>query len=203
MDSQKIFVNCPFDNHYFSLLKPLLFTLVYMNLKPQISEITDSGQIRINKIINFIKNSKYSIHDLSRMEPLITGDLPRFNMPFECGIDFGIRYSGNNEYDDKIFLILEKEKHRYDEVISDISGNDIQAHKNDREIIIKVIRDWYKVSNPNVPRHKEIWLAFNQFEYDYEQILIHEDYDPKDIKSLTFSDIIEFMQDWISNYKKT
>jgi len=201
MDSQKIFVNCPFDNHYFSLLKPLLFTLVYINLEPQISEITDSGQIRINKIINFMKKAKYSIHDLSRMDPLKTGDLPRFNMPFECGIDFGIRFSGIKDYRNKTFLILDKEKHRYDEVISDISGNDIKAHNNDREEIIKVIRDWYKTSHANVPRHKEIWLAFNQFEFDFEQILNDEGYNPKDIKSLTFSDIIEFIENWINNYK--
>ena len=90
MNGENVFVNCPFDNSYFPLLKALLFTLVYLGLKPQISETTDSGEVRLHKIRDLMLVSKYSIHDLSRMEPLKKGELPRFNMPFECGIDFGI-----------------------------------------------------------------------------------------------------------------
>ncbi|MEO6831628.1 MAG: hypothetical protein ABI169_05480, partial [Chitinophagaceae bacterium] len=142
----------------------------------------------------------YSIHDLSRMEPLKPNDYPRFNMPFECGIDFGLRMS-SKAYKTKKFLILEKEQHRYQKVLSDISGNDIKAHKNDPEQIIKVVRDWFKPTMPAVPRHREIWLAYNEFEFDYEQILIGDKYDPKDINSLTFSDILEFMSAWIAKYK--
>jgi hypothetical protein len=135
------------------------------------------------------------------MEPLKPKDYPRFNMPFECGIDFGLRMS-SHEFGVKKFLILEREQHRYHKVISDISGNDIKAHKNEPEQVVKVIRDWFKPTKPEIPRHKEIWLAYNEFEYDYEQILLEEDYDPKDINSLTFSDIIENMVAWIANYKE-
>lgn len=196
-----VFINCPFDNYYFPLLKPLLFTLIYIDLSPKISETSDSGEVRLLKIKELMAVSQYSIHDLSRMEPLKSKDYPRFNMPFECGIDFGLRMS-NSEFGIKKFLILEKEQHRYQKVISDISGNDIKAHKNDPEQVVKVIRDWFKPTKPEIPRHKEIWLAFNEFEYDYEQILVEEDYDPKDINSLTFSDIIENMGTWIRIYKE-
>lgn len=202
MDAQNVFVNCPFDNTYFKLLKPLLFTLCYIDLKPKISETSDSGEIRLHKIKGLIEDSQYSIHDLSRMEPLVDGDLPRFNMPFECGIDFGIKLSDPQKYAAKKFLILEKERYRYQKVISDISGNDIKAHKNQPEQVVKVVRDWFKPINNNIPRHKEIWLAFNEFEFDYEEILKEEDYDPNDINALTFSDIIENMNAWIEEYKK-
>lgn len=110
--------------------------------------------------------------------------------------------SNEERYGDKKFLILEKEKYRYQRVLSDISGNDIKAHKDDPEQIVKVVRDWFKPTNPNIPMYKEIWFAFNEFEYDYEQILIEAEYDPKDINALTFSDIIENMKEWIVNYKK-
>jgi hypothetical protein len=50
-------------------------------------------------------------------------------MPFECGIDFGIKLS-NPSQSSKKFLILEKEQYRYHKVISDIFGNDIKAHGN-------------------------------------------------------------------------
>lgn len=202
MKEKNVFINCPFDNNYFSLLKPLLFSLCYIDLNPQISETSDSGEIRLHKIKNLIENSRYSIHDLSRMEPMVDSDLPRFNMPFECGIDFGMKLSNPAEFANKRFLILEKEQYRYQKVISDISGNDIKAHKNNPEQIIKVVRDWFKPNNPNIPRHKEIWLAYNEFEFDYEEILNAEGYDPKDINSLTFSDIIEYMKTWINDYNK-
>ncbi len=202
MDASNVFINCPFDNYYFPLLKPLLFTLIYVDLNPQISETSDSGVNRLNTIRNLMAISRYSIHDLSRMEPLKRKDYPRFNMPFECGIDFGLKMSNEKKYGEKKFLILEKEQYRYQRVLSDISGNDIKSHRNDPEQIIKVIRDWFKPTNPQIPMYKEIWLAFNEFEYDYEQILVEAGYDPKDINSLTFSDIIENMSTWISEYKE-
>ena len=199
---ENVFINCPFDNYYFPLLKPLLFTLIYVELNPQISETSDSGEIRLNNIKKLMSVSKYSIHDLSRMEPLKRKDYPRFNMPFECGIDFGLKMSNENNFGEKKFLILDKEQYRYQRVISDISGNDIKAHKNEPEEIIKVVRDWFKPTNKQIPRHREIWLAFNEFEFDYENILKEEGYNPKDINSLTFSDIIENMNAWIEKYKE-
>jgi hypothetical protein len=201
MNPKKVFINCPFDNDYFKLLKPLLFTVCYIDLIPQISETSDSGEVRLHKIKDMVGSSQFSIHDLSRMDSLKEGDLPRFNMPFECGIDFGFKLSDPEKFGEKKFLILEKEQYRYQKVISDISGNDIKAHKNDPEKIIKVVRDWFKAIDNNTPRHKEIWLSYNEFEFDYEEILKDEGYDPKDIYELTFSDIIENMQAWIREYK--
>lgn len=201
MDPKSVFVNCPFDNEYFKLLKPLLFTLIYIGLKPRISETSDSGEVRLHKIKEMMEDSKFSIHDLSRMEPITDDKLPRFNMPFECGIDFGIKLSNPQKYQNKKFLILEKEQYRYQRVISDISGNDIKAHKNNPEKIIKVVRDWFKPTNNGIPRHKEMWLAFNEFEFDYEDILKEEGYNPKDIYELTFSDVIEYMTNWITVFK--
>ncbi|MCZ2845267.1 MAG: hypothetical protein O2U61_02015, partial [Candidatus Bathyarchaeota archaeon] len=116
MNSKSVFVNCPFDNEYFKLLKPLLFTLIYIGLKPRISETSDSREVRLHKIKEMMEDSKFSIHDLSRMEPLTEDKLPRFNMPFECGIDFGIKLSNPQKYQNKKFLILEKEQYRYQRV---------------------------------------------------------------------------------------
>lgn len=201
MKSKNVFINCPFDNDYFILLKPLLFTICYIDLNPQISETTDSGETRLHKIKTLIENSKYSIHDLSRMEPLSNGDLPRFNMPFECGIDFGIKLSNATKFRNKKLLVLEKESYRYQKVISDISGNDIKSHNNEPDKIIKVVRDWFNSNISDIPWHKEIWYAYNEFEYDYEQILNNSGYDPKDISALTFKDIIHYIKEWIGQYK--
>lgn len=196
-----VFINCPFDNLYFPLLKPLLFTIIYLDLIPQISETADSGQTRINHIVDLMSISKYSIHDLSRVEKIKRNDYPRFNMPFECGIDFGLKMSNYARFGEKRFLILEKEPYRYKSIISDIAGNDIKAHKEDPEEIIKAVRDWFKVLLKDVPWYKTIWFAYAEFETDFEQILVANGYDPKSINSLTFSDIIENMTVWIFAYK--
>lgn len=200
MSRRNVFVNCPFDNQYFPLLKALLFTIIYSGLTPLISETSDSGEIRLHKIKDLMMDAHYSIHDLSRIEPLKDGDLPRFNMPFECGIDFGIKLS-NPSQGDKRFLILEKDQHRYQRVISDISGNDIKSHKNEPELLIKAVRDWFKPAISDVPFYKSIWLAYCEFESDFEDALRSSGYNPKDIHELTFYDIIENMSIWIESFK--
>jgi len=80
-----IFINCPFDIDYYPLLKPLLFTVIFCDLKPRLSETTDGDHIRIRQIQELVNDSKYSIHDISRIIPKSKKDLPRFNMPFRFG----------------------------------------------------------------------------------------------------------------------
>jgi hypothetical protein len=65
MNEDNVFVNCPFDNQYYPLLKALLFTLIYIGFKPQISETTDSGEARLRKIRHLMLKSKYCIRDLA------------------------------------------------------------------------------------------------------------------------------------------
>lgn len=68
--------------------------------------------------------------------------------------------------------------------------------------MVKVVRDWFKRNlTVDMPWHKEIWLAYNEFEYDYENILTSDGYNPKDIEAMTFSDIIDIMNKWIERYK--
>ena len=63
-----VFVNCPFDDDYFPLLRRLLFTVVYCGLDPLISETMDSGQVRLSKIADLIERAEFCVHDLSRVE---------------------------------------------------------------------------------------------------------------------------------------
>ena len=199
MYPKNVFVNCPFDDHYFPILTAVLFTICYLDLEPQISGTSDSGATRINTITNLMKDSLYSIHDLSRMEPLKKKEFPRFNMPFECGIDFGIKFSSQANFATKKFLILESERYRYQKVISDISGNDIYAHQNQPEMAVRSIRNWFRQNLGEIPMDKEIWGAFNEFTFDYETILNRMGYDPQSISAIPFRDTIDIMKKWISD----
>jgi hypothetical protein len=50
-----VFVNCPFDEEYLPLLRPLLFTIFRLGLRPRIAlEELDSGAPRVQKIIRLI-----------------------------------------------------------------------------------------------------------------------------------------------------
>lgn len=204
MDTKNVFINCPFDNEFYPLLKGIFFVLLYLDFNPKIAETSDSGQIRLLKIKDLMTLSPLSVHDLSRIDPLATDAAARLNMAFEMGIDFGLKYSGIQEFQSKRFLILEKDDHRYKTFLSDISGNDIKSHKNDPELIIKSIRDWIKSQGQGtaVPRHKLIFSAYNEFSVFYNQLISAEGYDPREITALTFSDVIDIMAEWIAKFKK-
>jgi len=162
---QCVFINCPFDDDYMPLLRALIFTVIQCGFRPRIAtERADSGEVRIKKIIGIIRDSKFSIHDISRMEPIEKGDLPRFNMPFELGIDIGCRELGDVILRTKMCLVLEKERYRYQKVLSDISGSDIKAYGGDPIQLVKVVRSWFAengvfgLASPN-----RIWDAYNEF----------------------------------------
>ena len=98
-----IFINCPFDENYKSLLKVLIFTIIHCGYNPRISlESLDSSINRLEKIQNLICAAKYSIHDISRCKASKKGEFYRLNMPFEIGLDFGCKKYGNSEQQKKI-----------------------------------------------------------------------------------------------------
>lgn len=138
-----VFINCPFDDEYFTLLRPLIFTIVYFGFNPRIAlESSDSGKARIEKILTLIRESKFSVHDLSRLRAKKTEDYYRLNMPFELGIDFGLR-SFVSAHSEKKALILETDEFEYMKAISDINGYDIKSHDDDIEKLIQCLRSWF------------------------------------------------------------
>lgn len=142
--NNSVFINCPFDQNYIDdQLKPMLFILIKNDLNPRLSlEVSDSGQSRLNKIIEIIKSCRYSIQDLSIVKSTKKGEYARMNMPFELGIDYGLRNSGQKDYSHKQFLILESTKYDYMKALSDINGLDIKVHSNDTEKTFECLYSW-------------------------------------------------------------
>src|SRR5215211_3176873 len=126
-----VFINCPFDEQYKSLLRPILFTLLYAGLVPRLaSEKSDSLEQRIEKILRLIKECKYSIHDLSRLKSEKAKEFSRLNMPFELGLDYGCRCMAKNHLRTKRGLIFEKKRYEIQKALSDLNGVDIKCHNN-------------------------------------------------------------------------
>ena len=74
-----VFVNCPFDPDYKQQFNALIFTIYDCGFSPRCAlESADSGQLRFPKICELIRECRYGIHDLSRIELDSSTQLPRF-----------------------------------------------------------------------------------------------------------------------------
>src|SRR5690349_20912230 len=138
-----VFINCPFDDQYQPLFYGIVFAVYDMGFRPRCAkDISNAGQTRVSKIQDLIESCKYSIHDISRTELDQNSRLPRFNMPLELGLDLGCKRYGKGKLQGKVLLILDVEPFRYQQFISDIAGQDIEAHSGDVGTAITVVRDW-------------------------------------------------------------
>lgn len=193
--SKNVFINCPFDESYKSLLKPLLFTIKKLGLSPRIAlERYDSGEVRLSKIKELVEESKYSIHDLSRTKSKTSNEYYRFNMPFELGLDLGCRYFHNNTiYKDKKFLILEGEPYSTQKALSDMSFADCKCHYNDAEKLITSIRHWFselgfiKLQSPST-----IWEDYNIFYASFYKHKLEENFRENEIDNIPIVEFIRF-----------
>ena len=194
--SKSIFINCPFDAEYRDIFLGILFTTIYLGYNPRLAlECTDSGQIRINKIQNLITESKFGIHDLSRMVSSKEGEFYRMNMPFELGIDYACQNVFPVQFPSKKILILDSERYRFQKAISDLSGCDIKVHKNDVSTAVIAVRDW--LVNMDLKRaasgHK-IWFKYNDF-----QAHLHEEVSADghlSVDDVQISEIMHHMKNW-------
>lgn len=193
-----VFINCPFDEDYEPILQAILFCIVYLGFKPRIAtERIDSGENRLEKIKELIKDSKYSIHDLSRCEATRKGEHFRLNMPFELGLDYGCRQYFGHHRNQKKILILEEKQYRYQAAISDLSGCDIKRHDNDYQVAIRQVRNWL-VNEANAERigAAKILGAYTGFqEWHYEKLLA-DGFSEDDIQDYPTGELLAGMNDW-------
>lgn len=160
----------------------------------------DGLREELAKIVELIRESKYSIHDLSRSEASSAGELYRLNMPFELGIDYGCRLFGRARHREKLTLVLESKPHRYKAAISDLSGADIECHENEPRRIFGVVRNWLKSTClPAAPGPARIQVAFTQFVADDDDALTDEGFSSADIEAMPIGEVVERMRNWVES----
>ena len=113
-----------------------------------------------------------------------------------------MRLADPARFSDKRLLILDTEQYRYQKFISDISGNDISAHGGKPEGVVKALRDWFKRCGRDVPGYRGVIEAADEFEVDFRAFLTGEGLPLDDISALTFTDVIEIMQQWVREYRE-
>lgn len=202
---RNVFLNCPFDKEYYSLLRPLLFTITYLGYDPRIaSERSDSGENRVDKICQLIRDSKYSIHDLSRLKASKAREFYRLNMPFELGIEYGARLFGPAFMNGKRCLILERKPHDFRKALSDISGVDIKAHNHEPDEIVRTVRDWFveTLGLRGVKTGTVVWWMFNDFTTYFYEEMISKGSPEKDIEQMPIPEYVDHIRAWVKEYKK-
>jgi hypothetical protein len=197
--TKNVFINCPFDEEYLTLLRPLLFTVTYLGYDTRIaSERFDSGEQRIHKISELIHQSRFSIHDISRMRSRKKNEVSRLNMAFELGLDIGCRLFNTNLPSKKLCLVLEREQYDYQKGISDLAGVDIKSHNDIPEILIRQVRNWFaentsrRISSPSV-----IWMIFNEFMTDFDEKRKGEGFSEADLLLMPIPEYINFIKSWL------
>lgn len=217
---RNVFINCPFDPDFRPLFLAIVFTVTDCGFVPRCAlEADDSGDIRIQKIMNIIEQCCYGIHDISRTETTIFTEpdgrseaLPRFNMPLELGVFIGAHRFGSASQKRKKYLVFDTGRYRYQKFISDLAGQDIKAHnwnnaaseiRKEQAIgdTVVGVRDWLNTKRDDLiaagQRLTGGQLIAARYR-DFRQILpeLAEVYGQSEA-DLTFYDLTGLIQSWL------
>lgn len=195
--ADSVFINCPFDQTYWPTFEAIVFTVIASGFIPRCAlEELDSGTVRLAKIQRIIRSCRFGIHDLSRVELTASSGLPRFNMPFELGLDIAARAFGSGLIRRKQYLILDAVPYRYQQFISDISGQDIRCHRGSPDKATDLVRNWLRNASRrrSVPGPVAIKREFAEFVKWLPENCEKNGFDRND---LLFVEYVEMAQQWI------
>lgn len=201
---RRVFINCPFDNDYLPLLQAVAFAVIDCGFSPRLALQEVNGRLRLEKMIALMRDSRLSIHDISRL-PVHPGELPRFNMPFECGVFVGLKESGAKRHRDKQFLVLDDAAHQHQRTMSDVAGLDPKVHGKDPRKAIDAVRHFLASElrrqteqQESAPGGASIWQRYQRFLGELPGAVGGAKLTAGEILSFDYlSDLIELMVDWI------
>ena len=194
-----VFLNVPFDKSYKRLFEAAIFAVHDCGfIARSDNEDEDSSTLRVEKIYELIRESKYGIHDISRVTLDHKDRLPRFNMPLELGIWLGAKRYGKKRDRSKRALILDKIDHRYQKFCSDISGQDVRSHNNDPTIVVRRVRNWLRNSpdykDETFPGPEKMVARYERFR---AQLSTHCRENGLNLRNLEFNDYSTLVVGWL------
>jgi hypothetical protein len=121
-----VFLNVPYDAAFENLLLAYIAAVSAYGFSPRATLEIPFGQRRLDRILTLIRQSQYSIHDLSRVQldrkPPRT---PRFNMPFEPGLTIALERTAHPDHS---WIVCETVLRRVNKSLSDLDGTDAYIH---------------------------------------------------------------------------
>lgn len=123
---ESVFLNVPYDAEFENLLLAYIVGISAFGFTPRATLEIPFGQRRLDRILSLIRQSRYSIHDLSRVQlDRKAPRTPRFNMPFELGLTVALERSAHRDHS---WIVCETVPHRIKKSLSDLDGTDAYIH---------------------------------------------------------------------------
>lgn len=181
------------------MLGAMVFCVVRFGLRPRLaSERLEAGEHRLDKIIGMLKGCKYSIHDLSRSYSIGEGEALRMNMPFEYGLDYGLRCSGESELADKRFLVFERMRFDLKRALSDTAGHDVFPHEDNLAKLVKLVRDFFRVeAGMNLAGPKALVNEYATCQGWIVEKMIEQGHSEEEALDLPMAEFIDAIGEWI------
>jgi hypothetical protein len=140
--TKAVFINCPYDAEFEPTFDAIVFATACCGFMPRSAvESGTKAESRMERIVQPIFSSKYSIHDLSRCRGEGSELLARFNMPLELGIAMARRYMTpkKTRHD---WLLLVPEGHLYLKFASDLAAFDPICYDGKPESVVPGVMGW-------------------------------------------------------------
>lgn len=137
----RVFVNCSYRADFRDMQRALIFILMRLGFSPVLAaQVSDSGQPRMDKIRQQIRECRHSVHDLSLVISSKKGEPARMNMPYELGLDLGARWYGGSPLNTKVLLVLERECGSVKKALTDHAGFDLRTHEGQINLLFQEVR---------------------------------------------------------------
>jgi hypothetical protein len=121
-----VFLNVPYDAAFENLLLAYIAAISAYGFAPRATLEIPFGERRLDRILSLIRESRYSIHDLSRVQlDRKAPRTPRFNMPFELGLTVALERTAHPEHS---WIVCESVRRRINKSLSDLDGTDPYIH---------------------------------------------------------------------------
>ena len=173
--NRSVFLNIPYDSGFENLFLAYIAGISAFGFTPRATLEIPFGERRLNRILTLIRESRYSIHDLSRVQlDRNAPRTPRFNMPFELGLTVALQ---NSDHPDHSWIMCETKRHRIKKSLSDLDGTDAYVHGGTVEGVFRELGNAF-VGNTRQPSVKEMWQIYRLLRRQLPEVL--EDAGAKD-----------------------
>jgi hypothetical protein len=195
-----VFINCPFDRPYKPLFDSIVFTVHELGFQARHALIGQRDAVRLRRIANELAGSRYSIHDLSRVQVSGPQRLPRFNMPFEAGMAYCLHQfpQGGQEHH---LLLLDAVRYQAQASTSDVAGLDPTIHNNQPRDVITAVRNFLVLNSGaggRKPGAGHIWNRYQAFLQVLRQAARAQHLGPSELRAWYYvPDLQALMVRWI------
>lgn len=163
-----VFLNIPYDPGFENLLLAYIAAISAFGFTPRATLEIPFGERRLNRILTLIRQSQYSIHDLSRVQLDRTAPrTPRFNMPFELGLTVAVQATENPDH---AWVLCESVRRRVNKSLSDLDGTDGYIHDGTIKGVFRELGNAF-VGSRRQPTVKEMMQIYRVLRVQFKSIL--------------------------------